>query len=138
MKVSPRGGDKNPLERLQIMAKMKRRMLSWEWVRVQVLDFNADSMTIRTDEDLPLGGRTLFSVYLAMEFDEISISKVEGVALSREKFCSCFDYPMKFDLTNCSTANKESILKSLRRIDSVLTSYNSLVNRMKSRPISEN
>ena len=138
MKVSPRGGEKNPLERLQIKVKMKRKMLSWEWIRVQVLDFHADGMVIRTDEDLPLDGRSVFSVHLAMEFDEISINKLECVALNREKVCSCFDYPMKFDLSNYSVANQQGIAKSLQRIDSVLSSYNSLVNRMKSGPISAN
>ena len=134
MKVSPGSGEKNPLERLQVMAKMRRRLLSWEWVRVQVLDFCADGMTIRTDEDLLTGGRNIFSVYLTMDLGDISISKIEGVAQTRKKFCSCFDYPVKFDFSNCSAANRDNMVKSLQRIDSLLAGYNALVKRMQSGP----
>jgi hypothetical protein len=136
MKVSPRGADRSPLEYLQVQAKMKRGLMSWEWVSVQVLKFDAAGMTIRTDEDLSLGGRSLFSIRLAMEFGEILVSKIEAVALSREKVCSCFDYLMMFDFSNCSSANREGTTKNLKRIDSLLASYSSLVNRMKSGPIS--
>ncbi len=133
MKPSLRGSDKNPVEHLDVKLKIKRGLMSSEWVKVQVLKFSASGMTVRTDEDLQIGGKCLFSIHLAMDFGDITIAKVEAIPQSRAKVCSCFDYPLQFSLPG-GLFSETSVTKSLERIDALLSSYDSLVNKIKSGP----
>ena len=133
MKVSYADSHKKVVEPLQVLLKIRRGIMSHEWVKVQVLQFSSDGMVVRTDEELAIGGKSLFSIKLAMDFGDISIPKIEAVAQSREKVCSCFDYPVKFAFGNAKVG-KDHLTKSVDKINALLSSYHSLVNKMKTGP----
>ncbi|WP_020408027.1 hypothetical protein [Hahella ganghwensis] len=120
---------------LDAQLKVRRGMFSYEWVKVQVLKFSASGMTIRTDEDLSAGSRATFSILLAMDFGDIRIDKIEAKVNGREKVCSCFDYPLDFVLGS-SAVRREAIETSLRKIESLLSSYDSLLNKIRTGPLS--
>ncbi|OZG70250.1 hypothetical protein BTA51_26995 [Hahella sp. CCB-MM4] len=135
MKPNHRGPSKNPTLHLDAQLKVRRGMFSHEWVKVQVFKFSADGMTVRTDEDLPAGSRATFSILLAMDFGDIRIDKIEARVNGREKVCSCFDYTLDFVLGS-NAVRREAIQSSLQKIESLLSSYDSLLNKIRSGPLS--
>ena len=135
MKPSHRGPTKNPTLHLDARLKVRRGMFSNEWVKVQVLKFNANGMTIRTDEDLPAGGKAVLSLCLAMDFGDIRIDKLEILVHGREKVCSCFDYPVDFVL-GAGGVRRDALQSNLQKIASLLSSYDSLLNKIRTGPLS--
>ncbi len=135
MKPSQRGPTKHPTLHLDARLKIRRGVFSNEWVKVQVLKFNANGMTIRTDEDLPAGGKAVLSLCLAMDFGDIRIDKLEVLTNGREKVFSCFDYPVDFMLGS-NAVRREALQNNLQRIESLLSSYDSLLNKIRTGPLS--
>ncbi|AZZ93771.1 hypothetical protein EUZ85_24880 [Hahella sp. KA22] len=137
MKASPRSRLKNPATHLHAELKIKRGLLSREWVKVQILQFSAEGMLLRTDENLQVGGKAVISLKLPMDFGDIAINKVEINIKDRQKVCSCFDYEVEFNLGG-SLLQSDRIRKDLKQIESLLSRYDSLINKIRNGPLSSN
>lgn len=114
---------------MQAQIRVKKSLLSSDWVSVEVVDYNSLGMGIRPDRELALGlqkqGTLEMSLRLETEVGEITADRVRAKVrhLAEDSDASFLGIEFEQDM-------KSSTKESLERIEGILTRHQQLSERI--------
>ncbi len=114
---------------MQAQVRVKKSMLSSEWVSVQVADYNSLGMGLRPNEelsrDLKKQGSIQLSLRLETEVGEITADRVNAKVRHVHDDGNGWFVGIEF-----SETSKASVKQSLERIESILKRHQQLSDRI--------
>lgn len=114
---------------MEAQVKVKKSMLSSEWVPVEVIDYNSLGMGIRPDRELAQSlqkqGTIQLSLRLDTEVGEITADRVSAKVRHVAEEANVAFVGIEFD-----QQGKGAVKESLERIESILTRHQQLSQRI--------
>lgn len=115
------------LPRLQLEARMRVRkgLLSNDWMEVNVADYNQLGIGIITDHPMKTGDRLQLSLRLATEVGDITINKVAATIRHTETKDAETHYGLEFE-----SVGQGDTQENLVRIEGILARYAAVAERI--------
>lgn len=115
------------LPRLQLEARIRVRkgLLSNEWMEVDVADFNQLGIGIVTAHPLKTGDRVQLSLRLATEVGDITVNKVSAAIRHTESRDAVKHYGLEFE-----SGGRGDAQDNLVRIEGILARYAAVAERI--------
>ncbi|MFE8069943.1 PilZ domain-containing protein [Marinobacteraceae bacterium S3BR75-40.1] len=114
-----------PWVAMHAQVKIKKNMLSSEWVEVEVIDYNSLGIGIRSELELDSDRRIQLSLRLETEVGDISVERINGVIRHSHMEEKGRFFGIEFD-----EKSKEATRESLQRIEGIVEKYQQLTRRM--------
>jgi len=113
-----------PWVSMEAQVKIRKGMLSSEWVSVKVVDFSRLGIGIRTESDLGSESRVQLSLVLKTEVGDIAVDKVGGTIRH-----SHLEENGRFVGIEFEEKPKATVSEGLQRIEGILERYQKLASR---------
>lgn len=115
-----------PFIHMDARVQVKKGLFSKQWLEVQVSDFSKLGMAIVSDHEFKEGDKLQFSLRLNTEVGDITVEQAEAVVRNSRVADDGTIFGLEF-----SSGHKESVSESLGRIESVLTRFKAVSDRIR-------
>lgn len=114
-----------PFIQMDARVKIKKSFFSNQWVEVTVNDFSKLGMAIVGDHEFREGDKIVFSLRLNTEVGDITVEQAQAIVRNARVGDSGNIVGVEFD-----SNQKASVTESLGRIESVLSRFKAVTDRM--------
>ena len=115
-----------PFIQMDARVKVRKGLFSNKWLEVNVLDFSRLGMAIVSDHEFKEGDKLQFSLRLNTEVGDITVEQADSLVRNSRVADNGTIYGLEFD-----GDHKASVGDSLGRIESVLTRFKAVTDRIR-------
>lgn len=118
--------ERMPFIQMDARVKVRKGLFSKNWLEVQVSDFTGLGMAIVSNHEFKEGDKLQFSLRLNTEVGDITVEQAEAVVRNSRVADNGTIYGLEF-----ADGQKSSVNESLGRIESVLTRFKAVTDRIR-------
>lgn len=115
-----------PFIQMDARVKVRKGLFSNNWLEVQVMDFSKLGMAIVSDQEFKEGDKLQFSLRLNTEVGDITVEQAEALVRNSRVADNGTIYGLEF-----ADSQKASVGDSIGRIESVLTRFKAVTDRIR-------